>query len=236
MAPFIRTAQVATILATLGFSPSTARSVPHLQARVLSGSEDLRDSYDYVIVGGGTAGLTVGDRLSEDGKSKRETIKDLNSELVADLLFAATVLVIENGELSKSFRCRHRSLRRQHTDESHAAHSHEINDVANPNNRTVSPWWLYNITSAPNSELNNLQSTVYAASMVGGGSAINGMQATRGTIEDYDRWGSFFGSESTWTWEGILPYFKKVLPRFSHSGPTPSDPDVTVGSPFSATV
>lgn len=26
------------------------------------------EEYDYVIVGGGTSGLTVGDRLSEDGK------------------------------------------------------------------------------------------------------------------------------------------------------------------------
>lgn len=30
----------------------------------------IRDSYDYVIVGGGTSGLTVGNRLSESGKCK----------------------------------------------------------------------------------------------------------------------------------------------------------------------
>lgn len=30
---------------------------------------ELDDSYDYIIIGGGTSGLTVGDRLSEDGKS-----------------------------------------------------------------------------------------------------------------------------------------------------------------------
>ncbi|KAF9884849.1 hypothetical protein FE257_001192 [Aspergillus nanangensis] len=37
------------------------------------------------------------------------------------------------------------------------------------------------------------------------------MQCVRGTTEDYDRWGGFFGGDSTWSWEGILPYFKKAL-------------------------
>lgn len=29
---------------------------------------DIEDSYDYVIIGGGTASLTVADRLTEDGQ------------------------------------------------------------------------------------------------------------------------------------------------------------------------
>ena len=70
------------------------------------------------------------------------------------------------------------------------------------------PWWVYNITSAPNEELDDLESAVIAASLVGGGSAVNGMQVVRGTRDDYNRWGSFFGGYSSWTWDGILPYFK----------------------------
>lgn len=49
------------------------------RSKVLASARDVGDSYDYVVVGGGTAGLTVADRLTEDGKT--------------------TVLVIEYGEL-----------------------------------------------------------------------------------------------------------------------------------------
>jgi len=50
-------------------------------ATVVTRAENLDEAYDYVIIGGGTAGLTVADRLTVDGKT--------------------TVLVIEYGPLSK---------------------------------------------------------------------------------------------------------------------------------------
>lgn len=50
------------------------------RSRILSGANDVDEAYDYIVVGGGTAGLTVADRLSEDG--------------------GMSVLVIEHGELS----------------------------------------------------------------------------------------------------------------------------------------
>ena len=52
------------------------------KARVLKEPAELEESYDYVIVGGGTAGLTVADRLTEDEDT--------------------TVLVVEYGILSES--------------------------------------------------------------------------------------------------------------------------------------
>ncbi|GAW15582.1 hypothetical protein ANO14919_049960 [Xylariales sp. No.14919] len=52
------------------------------RVRSLYGARSLPSSYDYVIVGAGTSGLTVADRLSADGKS--------------------TVLVIENGQVVDS--------------------------------------------------------------------------------------------------------------------------------------
>ena len=56
----------------------------HHASRVFLDGRDLDEQYDYIIVGGGTAGLTVADRLTEDGKT--------------------TVLVVEYGQLSISRR------------------------------------------------------------------------------------------------------------------------------------
>ena len=39
-------------------------------SKILLGNAEVKRVYDYVIVGGGTSGLTVADRLTEDGKCK----------------------------------------------------------------------------------------------------------------------------------------------------------------------
>ncbi|KAI3338059.1 hypothetical protein F4824DRAFT_509673 [Ustulina deusta] len=132
-----------------------------LHIRSLYGASTLRSSYDYVIVGAGTSGLTVADRLSADGKS--------------------TVLVIENG------------------------------NVVYSGLAAMGSSWSYQINSVPQSNLNNRSATVVVGKLVGGSSAINAMMTIRGTSDDYDRWGSFFGKDSTWSWEGLLPYFKKAI-------------------------
>lgn len=37
-------------------------------SKLLARAADVKPEYDYVIVGGGTAGLTVADRLTENGR------------------------------------------------------------------------------------------------------------------------------------------------------------------------
>jgi len=83
---------------------------------------------------------------------------------------------------------------------------------------------MFDITSVPQRNLNNRTIAVLAGKVVGGSSAVNAMMTIRGTAEDYDRWGSFFGKNSHWTWEDLLPYFKKAL-HF-----VPPDPDVAQSS------
>lgn len=71
-----------TIAATLLALTATCSARPHSAGNVFLHSRDVDEQYDYIIVGGGTAGLTVADRLTEDGET--------------------TVLVVEYGELSQS--------------------------------------------------------------------------------------------------------------------------------------
>jgi NADH dehydrogenase FAD-containing subunit len=48
----------------------TAWNLPSVQhARLIGRDTALRSSYDFVIVGGGTSGLTVADRLTENAES-----------------------------------------------------------------------------------------------------------------------------------------------------------------------
>jgi hypothetical protein len=64
---------------------------------------------------------------------------------------------------------------------------------------------MYNITS-----VGTKQQLVGIGCVVGGGSAINAQAFMRGTSEDYDRWAAVGSKGSTWNWDGMLPYFKKV--------------------------
>lgn len=143
------------------------------RAVLLADASQLKAAYDYVIIGGGTSGLTVANRLTEDSST--------------------TVLVIEYGEV----------------------------DGQEPG--TLVPGipapakYSRNYESIPQPGLNNRTSPVYSAAVVGGATVINGMFFTRGWAEDYNAWEKL--GNPGWTWNGLLPYFKKSE-RFT---PPPAD-------------
>jgi choline dehydrogenase-like flavoprotein len=70
---------------------------------------------------------------------------------------------------------------------------------------------LYDIQSVPQAGLRNRTIAVLAGKVVGGSSAVNAMMTLRGAAADYDRWGSLFGEKSHWSWDGLLPFFKRAL-------------------------
>ena len=63
---------VAQLLLTLAFASAVTCSPFRVAERavVVNNASELRLEYDYVIIGGGTSGLTVADRLTEDPQSK----------------------------------------------------------------------------------------------------------------------------------------------------------------------
>ncbi|KAF4776131.1 glucose oxidase [Colletotrichum scovillei] len=162
--------KIPVFMAALGFllanipgviSSSIPRSIAH--SRILPIACDVKAEYDYVIVGGGTSGLTVADRLTESGERK----------------------FVSEEEKAPPY-----------TDSSHT----------------------FNFSSVPQEGLNGRKINVIGGVMLGGSTGVNAMQVHRGQKEDYDRWGSYFGNESEWSWDGLLPYFKKA---WNFHPPTP---------------
>src|SRR3546814_20248441 len=59
---------------------------------------------------------------------------------------------------------------------------------------------------------------VFQARVMGGGSTVNGMQAQRGFITDYDDWARF--GVVGWGGDDVLPYFRKLDAERDFSGPS----------------
>lgn len=82
----------------------------------------------------------------------------------------------------------------------------------------MDPSRMFNLTSEPSPELNDRQFFVGIGKSVGGSSTVNGQVMLRGTKEEYDAWKELGGPKSSWDWDNLLPYFKKVggiTPRVS---------------------
>ncbi|KAF5626405.1 GMC oxidoreductase [Fusarium sp. NRRL 25303] len=135
--------------------------------------EQLRNVYDYIIVGGGTAGLTIANRLSENP--------------------AVSVLVLEAGPLDDA-----RNL--------------SIPGGLLPVPGTIGSggWQKYQwgLTTEPQTYLSNQSVGIPQGKAVGGSSILNGLCWSRGSVSDYDGWENL--GNKGWSWDDLLPYFKRV--------------------------
>ncbi|KAH6643036.1 choline dehydrogenase-like protein [Boeremia exigua] len=125
---------------------------------------NTESSYDFVVAGGGIAGLTVADRLTENPN--------------------VTVLVIEYGPLDQ-----------------------REDGVMVPGAYFPVPYLWLPLMSTPQAALEGTSYGVPCGRVVGGGSVVNAMFFHRSDASFYDTC-EMLGAQG-WSWEDMLPYFKK---------------------------
>lgn len=174
---------------------STDLFVAGLQNRAATST--IRDAYDFVIIGGGTAGLVLANRLTESANT--------------------TVLVIESGSapsVIKSYSTPGASQQIL------GAFLSALSAWLTVHSGSQIDWGF---TTVPQTGLNkrqlvyNSRSTIPCLSgltkstggrCLGGSSAINGQLYIRGSAPVYDMWESM--GNPKWGWEDVFPYFVKA--------------------------
>ncbi|XP_017887420.1 glucose dehydrogenase [FAD, quinone]-like [Ceratina calcarata] len=128
----------------------------------------LRSNYDFIIVGGGSAGSVLASRLSENEKW--------------------SVLLLEAGP-----------------NEPHAT------DIPVVYTSVASTSLVWNFTSYPSDNYctgqDNRQCSWFSGRTLGGSSTVHAHIHLRGNRHDYDGWEE--AGNPGWSYENVLPYFKK---------------------------
>mgnify|MGYP001343650164 FL=1 len=157
--------------------------------------------FDYVIVGGGSAGCVLANRLTEDPQ--------------------VTVCLLETGPPDKNPLI-HVPAMFAFLQETEYAYQYETSPQKEFNEVTVTEGASNAVDSLggshpiPQSYQENRKGFQPRGRTLGGSSSVNGMVYIRGHKWDYDHWASL-GNEG-WSYEEVLPYFIKSEHNESLSG------------------
>ncbi|MFK7804344.1 MAG: GMC family oxidoreductase, partial [Anaerolineae bacterium] len=140
-------------------------------------------SYDYIIIGAGSAGCVIANRLSASGEHSVLLLEAGGPDKAKEVHIPAA--------FSKLFKSEHD--------------------------------WAYQ--TEPQAHMNGMNLYWPRGKMFGGSSSINAMIYQRGAPSDYDGWAKQGNEE--WSWEDVLPYFKK-----SENQENGADPSHGAGGPL----
>ncbi|KIJ47886.1 GMC oxidoreductase [Sphaerobolus stellatus SS14] len=141
-------------------------------------------TFDFVIIGGGTAGSVIANRLTENPKFNVLVIEaGPSNDGVLDIMVPAFAFGLAN---------------------------------------TAYDW---NFTMVPQVGLNGRVLTLERGHVLGGSSSVNGMDYTRGSSDDYDRFARVTGDQG-WSWNNLQPYILRCPPADGHNVTGEFDPRV----------
>eukprot|EP00466_Bigelowiella_natans_P007255 jgi/Bigna1/76612/fgenesh1_pg.42_\ len=155
----------------------------------------LLPKYDYVIVGAGSAGCLLANRLSENPRNKVLLIEAGGNYTVIEIIDEIATLIIDN-----------RSDGTSSSQDLHMWIHIPVGYLYTMNDPNTS--WGYETELQPG--LNGRKIGYPRGKVLGGCSSINGMIYQRGQKRDYDLWEMEFGNEG-WGSSNVQGYFDNML-------------------------
>ncbi|KAI0059929.1 alcohol oxidase [Artomyces pyxidatus] len=162
--PHVRCALILAALSSSALAASRPFGV------ITNPAQFSQQKFDYLVVGGGTAGLVVAARLTENSK--------------------VNVGVIEGG--------------------TYRPDDPILNVPQNVVQAIGNPLYDWGFASVPQPALDGRVIASPRGKVLGGSSSVNAFLWARASEGDYDVWDTQFGNGPGWSWNGLLPYFKKT--------------------------
>ena len=151
----------------------------------------LPDRFDMLIVGGGSAGCVLARRLSEDG-TRRILLLEAGPDEPSDGAMAQAVRNANQPAVVPGLNWKFRTfIKGDGASKATAAAQTAPGGGPQAVRGGVASVFDYE-----------------AGRVLGGSSAVNAVQALRGTPADYDDWSVDCGEE--WSWSSVLPFFRKL--------------------------